>query len=100
MGVPSWTESEETSSSRAEDTERKTKQPGGKPQSFDVAFSSLSFMIMVIFGLRQPEVSGRGGQIRLANRNHCATTIIWPADLASEVCAAFPLPVLPVLADG
>ena len=55
IGVPSWTESEETSSSRPEDTERTTKQPEGKPQSFDVAFSSPSLMIMV-FGLREPEL--------------------------------------------
>ena len=53
IGVPSWTESEETSSSRPEDTECTTKQPEGKPQSFDAAFSSPSPMIMV-FGLREP----------------------------------------------
>lgn len=42
MGALSRTELEATSSKRLEDTERKMKQPEGKPEPLEDAFSSRS----------------------------------------------------------
>lgn len=46
MGVRSRTDSPATSNNRLVDTERKMKQPGGKPKSLEEAFSLGSLISM------------------------------------------------------
>lgn len=61
MGALSRAESEATSNSRLVDTERKMKQPGGKPESLGDAFSSGSLISMPYDLIALAEESVRSG---------------------------------------